>query len=196
MPYKSVGFLINQSTPSIDINTFVKRQTKDSKYSYFDGSWEELINLVKDNYKNKKESYNRKGVIYVPVSPERFFSSIIDVTQKTKLKANFYSRREGESPYVQVEAIGSKVPAKYVTIVLYSHELLIQNNENSTNSDFEIISINAGLTDTLNEPTPPMAMARNQLNLPGGTKASYTAKDFAESIIYWSNKVHISNEII
>ena len=34
----------------------------------------------------------------------------------------------------------------------------------------------------------PMAMARNFLALPGGTKAEYTAAQFAEAIIYWSTR--------
>jgi hypothetical protein len=33
-----------------------------------------------------------------------------------------------------------------------------------------------------------MAMARNFLVLPGGTKAEYTAAQFAEAIIYWSTR--------
>lgn len=179
----------NAIEPSIAINEFAKRQVENSKYSHYEGTWEELIQLIKNNFNNKKESPNREGVIYVSLPPKRFFSSIVEVNAETQLKAIFAPRREGEAPYIQVEAVGDKMPAKNITIVLYSHDLLAKNKEYSTNKDWEVVSINAG-TET--EPTPPMAMARNQLNLPGGTKASYSAQDFAESIIYWSGKVQVS----
>lgn len=175
--------------PSIAINNFAKRQVKNSKYAHFEGSWEELVNLIKQNFNNKKESPNRPGVIYVSVPPIRFFSSIIEVNSGTQLKASFKARREGEQPYIQVEAVGVKSPAKIITIVLYSHDLLVKNNEQSTNADYEVVSINSG---DEKEPTPPMAMARNFLSLPGGTQATYSAKDFADSIIYWSTRAPIS----
>jgi hypothetical protein len=180
---------IESSEPSIAISNFAKRQTKNSKYAHFEGSWEELIQLIKDHFNNKTEAPNRKGVWYVALPPNKFFSSIIEVNAGTQLKATFSARREGEAPYIQIEAMGVKTPSKYITIVLYSHELLAKGNEQSSDADFEVVSINSG---SPNEPTPPMAMARNQLALPGGTQASYSAQDFANSIIYWSNKAPVS----
>jgi hypothetical protein len=64
---------------------------------------------------------------------------------------------------------------------------LAENNEAETDSDWEIISINARATVD-DEPLTPMAMARNFLEFTGGTKAEYSAEEFAKSIVYWSNK--------
>lgn len=50
--------------PSIAVNEFVKRQTKKSRFSYFDGTWEELINLAKDNFNSQIQGY-RDGVILI-----------------------------------------------------------------------------------------------------------------------------------
>jgi hypothetical protein len=50
---------------------FVKRQTKNSSHSYFDGSWEELVQLVTDNF-NKQILGYRPGVILVPVPQKDF----------------------------------------------------------------------------------------------------------------------------
>ena len=179
----------NPVESSIAINEFAKRQVKTSKYAHFEGSWDELVQLIKDHFASKKESPNRKGVIYITVPPVRFFSSIVEVNAGTQLKATFAARREGEAPYIQVEAVGTKAPAKIITIVLYSHDLLAKDNEQSTDADWEVVSINSGSSD---EPTPPMAMARNQLGLLGGTQASYSAQDFADSLIYWSTKVPVA----
>jgi hypothetical protein len=127
-------------------------------------------------------------VILVNVPADRFFSGVIEVTPETELKATFSARREGEMPFVQIEAVsGQKLPAKFVEIVLYSHSALAENNEAETDSDWEIISINARATVD-DEPLTPMAMARNFLEFTGGTKAEYSAEEFAKSIVYWSNK--------
>ena len=36
-------------------------------------------------------------------------------------------------------------------------------------------------------PMGPITMMRNQLQLPGGTKAYYNSEDWAESIQFWQN---------
>ena len=80
-----------------------------------------------------------------------------------------------------------KVPCIYVDIVLYRNDVLAENNENSTNCQWEIISIN-GRIEYGEEPMNPLTMARNFLKLKGGTKGDFTAEDFAKSIIYWSKR--------
>jgi hypothetical protein len=184
---------INAEAPSIAVNDFVKRQIPKSKFSHFEGSWEELISLVKENFSKAKQGY-RSGVLLVPVPADRFMSGVVQVTPETQLHAVYSARKEGEDPYVQILSKGGKKsPAKYVEIVLYSHDALAETNEFSTDADYEIISINARPTDE-DEPMPPITMARNYLSLPGGTKADYTAKQFAESMIYWSTRAMIHEE--
>lgn len=173
-------------TTLIAVGTFVKRQTEESSYSHFSGTWERLAELVVMNYLsgNTKAGY-RPGVKLVQVPADGFYCGVVAVTKDTVLRAKFESRRPSEDPYIVVEAIGEKLPAKAVEIVLYHYDVLAENNEASTFAEWEIVSINARPTEEP-EPMTPMAMARNMLELPGGTKAEYTARQFAEAIEYWS----------
>lgn len=173
--------------PSIAINDFVKRQTKNSRFSYFDGTWDELIKLVEDNFNNKIQGY-RDGVMLIPVPSNRFYTSMCKIDKDSILESKFEARREGEEPIKRtVVKNGKKTPANFVKIVLYRHDVLLENNENSTDADWEIISINASLVE--NEPMHPMTMARNMLNKEGGTKAEYTGQQFAESLWFWKDYV-------
>ena len=60
-----------------------------------------------------------------------------------------------------------------------------RNNENTTSADWELISINAIPKGLDKLPMGPVTMMRNQLNLVGGTKASYTKDEWAESVRFW-----------
>lgn len=173
----------------IGINSFVTRQTADSKFSHFGGSWEELVSLVEKYFGEAKSGY-RDGVMLVPVPSDGFFSGVVEVNSDTPLKATFEARRKGEDPYLQIVALGGeKLPAKTVDVVLYRRDVLLEEGPDhvSTEAEWEVISINARPTEEP-EPLTPMAMARNFLVLPGGTKADYTAEEFARSIIYWSKR--------
>lgn len=171
------------------ISDFVRRQTPESRFSHFDGTWFELLDLVQAAWDrgNYHPGY-RPGVFLVSVSPLRFKSGVVDVTDTTQLVAKFDARRPTEAPFLHIEAIGGeKLPAKVVDIVVYAEEVLNENGECSTGTDYEIVSINARAT-LYEEPLTPMAMARNFLGLPGGTAAEYSAAQFAEAIIYWSTR--------
>lgn len=170
---------------SVEINDFVKRQTKNSRFSYFDGTWDELIKLVKSNFINHKKGY-RDGVILISLQPENFYSSICKIERDSIFETKFEPRREGEEPIKRtIIKNGKKVPAKFVDIVLYRHDVLLENEENSTDANWEIISINASVIE--NEPMHPMTMARNMLNKEGGTKAEYTGQQFAEALWFWKD---------
>ena len=62
---------------------------------------------------------------------------------------------------------------------------LIENNENTTDSDWELVSINSYPEGVKYLPMKPVTMMRNQLELEGGTKAFYSSKEWAESILFW-----------
>ena len=169
----------------IAVNEFCRRQTHGSKFSHFAGTFEELASLVERYFNSATQGY-RDGVLLVPVPTEGFFSGVVEVTTETPLRATFVARRKGEDPYLQVEAVGGeKAKAGAVEIVLYRHDVL--GEDASTDAEFEIISINARPTEGP-EPMTPVAMARNFLELPGGTKAEYSAEEFAKAIIYWSTR--------
>lgn len=170
---------------SVAINEFVKRQTKISRFSYYNGTWEALLELV-DRYFDKQKQGYRKGVILIPVPSNNFYTSICKIEKDSIFETKYESRREGEEPIkITILKNGKKTSAKFVDIVLYRHDVLLENNENSTDADWEIISINASIIE--NEPMHPITMARNMLNKDGGTKARYTGQQFAESLWFWKD---------
>lgn len=137
------------------------------------------------------ESPDRKGVLLVKVPATGFYSGVAQVTPETQLRAVFTSRRPEEEPFIQIEAIGgAKLEAKNVVLVFYRRDLL-GKDASTVDADWELVSINARPTDE-DEPPTPMAMARNQLGLPGGSPAQYTSEEWAESVRYWSTRAMIA----
>lgn len=181
----------------VGVLDFVKRQTKDSKHDYFEGTWEELVELVKVYWGSHQVSPNNSGVLLVPMPRDvlhRFFSSTVTVTENTDLKATFAPRALGEAAFIQITSTGvAKSPAQHVEIILYSHETLAADGDapDTREADYYVVSINAYPTEEAS-PMSPMTMARNFLDLKGGTRPQvpYTAEDFARSILYWSQHTH------
>ncbi len=171
--------------------SFVKRQTKGSNFSYYDGSWDHLEWMIEYRLKNSKSFASkikqgyRDGVLIVDLYPNDFYSSTVKLNEKSKFSTKFASRREGEMPYINVAVVAEKQRAKQASVVLYRHDILDENNERETNAEWEVVAIKAQTSDEI-EPMPPMTMARNFLHLEGGTKGDFTAEDFAKSIVYWN----------
>ena len=168
---------------TVEMNDFARRQTEDSRFSQFSGSEEELVGLVTENFDNAKVVGD--GIVSVPVPAKSFFSSVVELQEGMTLHAEFSARRHGEEPYVHLTADGKKLPAKFAEIICYGHDVLAKDGDNSSDADWEVVSINAHPTEA-DEPPTPMAMARNFLGLAGGTAQEYTAEEFAEAIMYWS----------
>lgn len=200
-----------QEIKLVAVSDFVKRQRYDSKFSHFDGTWEELEKLVYDCFQisvNVHKGY-RDGVLLVDLPADRFWSSVVNIQQGLanglikEIKAVFKSRQEDERPYLQVYAIGSKQPAKKVQVVLYRHDVLAEGYEQSQNSDWEIISINASPIEK-DIPMDNNTRARNVLKLKGGTdvKLGWMSvdeltgfiKDTAESSLFWSQHIMVQPE--
>ncbi|MBI4133364.1 DUF3228 family protein [Candidatus Uhrbacteria bacterium] len=173
--------------PAIGVNEFVRRQTAGSRFSHFDGTFETLAALVAANFESGKPGY-KDGVLLVPLSPEGFWCGVVEVGPGMTLHATFEARRPGEAGFIQVVVTGgaAKHPAEAVDIVLYRRDVL-GDEATTPDADWEIISVNARAT-VEEEPMTPVAMARNYLNLPGGTPASYTAEEFARAVMYWSTR--------
>lgn len=167
---------------------FVKRQTPESGYSHFDGTWGELeilVGQVMMNPENVKPGY-KDGVILVELCSYGFYSAIVELDEETKMTANYAPRRLGEAAFIRVSAKAKKQSAKFAQVVLYRHDVLAENNERETNAEWEIVAIKARVTEE-EEPMDPYTMARNFLHLKGGTKGDFTAEQFAKSILYWNN---------
>lgn len=181
----------------IGINNFVRRQTADSQFTHYEGSWDDLINVVSERFNNKffRDGY-RDGVVLVEMSEDesRFFYTYNNypMFEGMKLEA-FYERetgREHEPPKVQIKIKEPKQKCKYVDIVLYRNDVLRENNEQSTDSEWEIVSINGRLKKDP-EPINPLTIVRNWLHLKGGTEIKGSTpekvlKDLCESVLYYN----------
>lgn len=184
--------------PEIGVTDFARRQTPESHHNHFAGSWEELVELVNQAWETRKISPHNPGVSLVPMPPEvlrRFYTSLVQITPETPLKVTFAPRAAGEAPFVQISAPGyPKTPAKRAEIIVYSHEILAQDGDapEPRQANHYIVSINAYASEA-DEPMHPMTMARNFLGLKGGTQPQvpYTAEEFAQAIIYWSQHTRI-----
>lgn len=175
----------------IEINNFAKRQTRESRFSYYAGTTEELINLVEENFNKAKAGY-KDGILMVPVPAEGFYSAVCKIEEDSVLESRVEARRAGEEPViVTVVKNGKKLPAKEVNIVLYRHDVL--GTDATSDAEWEIISINASLVEG-GEPMTPAAMARNMLCKTGGTEANYTAEQFAEAVWFWSQHAMTAGE--
>ncbi len=179
-----------QHKVKIAISDFVKRQTPESKYSHTTLSWDELLEEIQKRFDFARTGY-RDGVVLVNLNPKFFFTSVVPVVENEKYSFVFKARQEGEAPFLQSDVYGQKVRAKYVDVVLYRSDVLSENNENTSDADWEVVSINASPTDGP-VPMTPMTMARNQLRLVGGTLGRYSPEEWAESVNFWSKHVMVT----
>jgi hypothetical protein len=127
-------------------------------------------------------------VCVVPVKADGFHCAFVRLEDACNLEAEISQRREGEDSFVQVNAHGPAIDAKFAKIVLYSAQTLIdEGEERSGDFDWEIISIIASPVE--DEPMMPLTMARNQLGKEGGSQREYTSEQWALAVWYWSQYV-------
>lgn len=176
----------------------IKQHAEGMGNSFFTISHEKVLDLVKENWDKRTPGAGEVGLdrkILVPVPAEGFFMPIVDLVDGMPLRAEVVRRQPHEDPYVDVyidyfdaKAQGLEAkPANFVNIVLYSVEALLENNgTRSTEADWEIVCVLASKTQS--EPMMPLTMARNFLEMAGGTFTSYTALQFAQAIYYHSQR--------
>ena len=176
-------------------NDFAKRQTADSRFSHFTGTWHELEHLALKYWETAKPGY-RSGVILIRVpAGGQFFSSMVNLTDGDQLVGEFAPRRKGEDPRKSLGvASREKIPATTVDLVLYSSAVLAENKDNDlppSDDNWEIISINASITrgDT---PINPMVLMHNHFGSSGGTSTNLSDSDFVDmlrdSFHFWRDK--------
>lgn len=171
----------------IKCSDLVKRQVKGSSFSHSDKySFEEIEKITESAWQdpqNRTPGY-RDGVILVRIPAEGFVSGIVPLKTATKTKSRVAARQIGEEPYLQVCAKGARLAAEQVDIVLYSREVLSETRENThLEADYEIVSINVAPMG--GAPMQPYTMARNQLQMVGGTKGTYDSDTWAKSVAFW-----------
>lgn len=193
----------------IAVSEFVKRQTIESKFTHFNGTWDELRDIVEAEFENRRQAY-RDGVVLVELScPERFETSVVSIEEGIesgrikRFETVYEPRREGEAPYSQTVAIGSKMTAKRIDVVLYRHDVLEEGNEASSDAEWEIISLN-GSPIPAEVPMNNTTRARNILVAEGGTDVKLEEKskeeliefikDMALSSVFWSTHTMVMPE--
>ena len=88
---------------------------------------------------------------------------------------------------------GAPSPTGLVEMICYRNDILRENNENSTEADWELISFHAIPKGLDSMPMGPVTMMRNQLELKGGTKAYYKSTEWANSVRFWQKYAPIDN---
>jgi len=188
------------SQKKVAVNEFVRRQIAGSGKTYSPLlSFEQIAAHASEqlNKGNFKQGY-RDGVIIVNADPDytqQFKCPFVKINKDTKLKAEFVCRRENEEPYIQVRALnGNPLIAGKVEFILYHHDVLAENNEHSTDAEWELISIHALPEGIEKLPMGPITMMRNQLELKGGTAASYSTEEWAQAVKFWQNFAALDSE--
>ncbi len=175
----------------VSVNDFVLRQVKGSGKTFSpDLSFEQIAQHAEKQYKTGffNPGY-RDGVVIVDAAEEMtkyFVCPYVKVDEDTPLKAEIVKRRTKEESYIQIRALkGKPLRAGKVQFILYRHDVLAENDEHSSDIEWELISIHAlpeGLDDL---PMGPVTMMRNQLALVGGTKAHYSSEEWAQAVHFW-----------
>ena len=175
----------------VGVNKFVTRQIKGSGKTYSNKLTFSEIALDAQSQMAKKsydEGY-RDGVRIVQGSKENikyFHCPFVKINSNTQLISRVVKRQDNEESYIQTRAVtGKRLEAGKVEYILYRHDILAENRENSTNEDWELISIHAIPKGVDKMPMGPVTMMRNQLNLEGGTSANYTSEEWAEAVEFW-----------
>ena len=198
---------MSEQKQQIGISEFVKRQTRESQFTNFDGSWEELEKLVNELWnsphrEDAKPGY-RDGVVLLPVDPSRFFTyTNYPMFEGMRLKAEWARTpgREHEPAKLQVSIREPKKPCVAVDIVLYRKDVLEEDGDESTGADWDIVSLNGRLSNKV-PPMDPLTIVRNWLHLKGGTEMKgKTAEEvlvmLCDSILYKNGlKKHMSKRI-
>ena len=174
----------------LHITNFVRRQTKASEYSHWTLNDIDLIGAILSSLHLGKTGY-REGVLLVPLRPAGFFTSIVTLKDGDELFGSFKKRKEDEEPRKQTYKFGEKTPAKHVIAVLYSHAVLVEKNEQETEADWELVSINAFPTNE-EAPMGVGTLLANHFEFSGGTATKMSDAEFIaalkKSAEYWRDK--------
>lgn len=182
---------------NVCVNNFVKRQVEGSgktfsrTLSFNDIAKHAEEQMLKGYF---REGY-RTGVRVVHASDNvvsNFVCPYVKLTEKSKLVSIVVKRNKNEESYIQTRALdGDRTVTGKVELILYRHDVLKENKENTTNARWELISFNAIPKGLDSMPIGPVTMMRNQLCLRGGTKGSYSSEEWAKSVRFYQKYLPI-----
>lgn len=180
---------------TVGVSAFVRRQVAGSGKTYAPHlRFEELARHAQERMAagHFTEGY-RPGVRIVQGSWEfarHFVCPLVKVSETTPLVVRVGRRRPEEEPYLQIRAVGEEpLRAHRVEFILYHRDVLAETEENSTDAEWELISVHAIPEGVERLPMNPVTMMRNQLRLPGGTAAHYSSEEWAEAVRFWQTYV-------
>ena len=168
---------------TIAISDFLRsRLGSELPYSHFDGSGDELLELVQANFDNAEPGY-REGVLEIPLDPEGFHSPICKLKDGDTVTSEYKSRIEGEKPRLSPGGVvgGKKTPARGCSIILYSRETLEEGGTPSTGADYDVIMIQARAHEGP-EPMNFITMLHNYFGSDGGTDPQMTPEEFLSEL--------------
>lgn len=181
--------------PKVAFSDFVRRQTPESEFSHWECHDEALIRRVLDNFDKAKKGY-RDGVLVVPIPSKGIYSPVVNLKEGDILTGAYKARRPGEEPrktlhVKRADAVMSKTAAVSCDVILYRHDVLAENNEQSSDAEWEIIAVNAHITDE-DVPIQPNTLIANHFELDGGTSTGMSPEEFEsalrKSVLFWKDK--------
>ncbi len=164
-------------------------------YSFFAGYADsDVVDLVRRNWVSAipgDGENDLKRKVVVPIPAENFYCTSVNLTKDMVLHSEVYEHNQDLA--IKTVAKAEAVPAKFVNVVCFSAESVLAGfGERSCDSDWEIVVILAA--EAQHVPMHPLSMARNLLEAPDAVASKYTAREFAESVLYWSQRVQVSGE--
>ena len=175
----------------VGVNDFVRRQIEGSGKTYSKSmTFEEIAKHAEEQMiRNAFTEGYRKGILVVNADNsinDNFICPFVLIKQDTLLISKLVKRQENEELFIQTRALnGSLLKTGKVELILYRHDVLKENNENTTKAEWELISINSVPEGIDKMPIGPVTMMRNQFNLNGGTKAFYSSNEWANSVRFY-----------
>jgi hypothetical protein len=203
------------TTPTIGISNFARNRhlvrgtgksffcgPKDSKLS----KDEALVAIIKLMWDLRSPGHGRflDEVVTVPIPTDQCEGNTALIHDGCRLSAKLDRRQEGEESFISVRVEETadirnphrSIPARpdpctYASVVLYNRQLVPEEDLMGC-GDCEWIVVALLASAVKDEPMHPITMARNFLVKKGGTKACYTAADFAKSIWYWKDRCSVA----
>jgi hypothetical protein len=177
------------------VNPFVTRQTKGSRFSHADRSWDALVSEAEAKLSSARPGY-REGVILVDIDPSGVWSGVTVLQEGDAIVGTYEARRPGETPRQSFRsATGTKSPAVSAFLVLYRSDVLAEDGSNTlppTTENWEIVSLNAAPVPG-DMPIDPWVLMHNHFGSDGGTATNMTPEQFEAalrtSFTYWKDKV-------
>lgn len=158
---------------------------------YFD---EQFLSLVKESMDQGlgRPGY-RDGVLLVPIYG--FYSDIrsrvVKVDETTQFVTMCKSRVPGEKPRIKTVAVVDQLPfAKYLFAVLYRADVLAEDDDRSTDAEWEIVTVLAQTEEE--EPMHYATLMANHFKADGGTDTQMNPEQFEaalrKSYDYWKTR--------